>query len=75
MSTKEFHKTSEEHAGANVGTKYKTIKTHHEVQGDLLAGVEMTLDSIAHYPTRFRLRDETGCIWTVPIHSVEEIGN
>jgi hypothetical protein len=35
----------------------------------------MTLESIAHYPTRFRLKDEAGRIWTVPIHSVEEIGN
>ena len=35
MPTKEFHKTSNEHAGVHVGAKFKTIKSHHEVQGDI----------------------------------------
>ncbi|MBT6841916.1 MAG: hypothetical protein HOA15_08430 [Candidatus Marinimicrobia bacterium] len=73
MSTKEFHRTSQDHAGVNAGTKFKMIKSHHEVQGELIAGVDLTLDSIAHYPTRFRLKDDAGRIWTVPIHSVEKL--
>ena len=73
MSTKEFHQTSNEHAGANAGTKFKTIKEHHEVQGDLSIGAVLTLDSIAHFPTRFRLKDDVDRIWTVPIHSIEKI--
>ena len=31
------------------------------------------LDSIAHYPTRYRLKDEEGKLWTIPTHSVERV--
>ena len=73
MSTKEFHKTSNEHAGVNVGAKFKTIKPHHEVQGDVEEGVELTLEEIAHYPTRYKLKDVEGRIWTVPLHTVSPL--
>ena len=70
MSTKEFHKTSNEHAGVKVGAKFKTIKSHHEVQGDLGMDVELTLLEIAHYPTLYILKDTEGKVWTVPLHTV-----
>ena len=73
MSTKEFHKTSNEHAGVNVGAKFKTIKHHHEVQGDIEEGVELTLEEIAHYPTRYKLKDVEGRIWTVPLHTLSPL--
>ena len=53
--------------------KYKTIKPHHEVLGDLEEGVVLELDSIAHYPTKYRLKDKEGRLWTIPTHSVERI--
>ena len=33
----------------------------------------LELENIAHYPTRYRLRDNEGNIWTLPTHSVEKI--
>ncbi len=70
MATKNFHTVSDEHGGVNVGTKFKMIKDHQQVQGVLSEGVEVILDSIVHYPTRYRLKDDNARIWTVPIHSV-----
>ena len=35
MAIKEFHTRSNEHAGIQAGTKFKTIKVHHEVNGDV----------------------------------------
>ena len=72
MGTKEFDQLSNEHFGVKTGTKFKSIKFHHEVQGDLEEGTELVLDSIAHYPTRYLFKDENGKIWTLPIHSVKE---
>ena len=43
MSTKEFHARSNEHAGIEAGTKFKTIKAHHDVNGNVEAGVELIL--------------------------------
>ena len=73
MSPKEFNIVSTEHFGASKGMKYKTIKPHHEVLGDLEEGVLLELDSIAHYPTRYRLKDEEGKLWTIQTHSVERV--
>ena len=73
MPTKEFHKTSNEHAGVNVGAKFKTIKPHHEVQGDIGIDVELTLIEIAHYPTLYKLKDNEGRVWTVPLHTVAPV--
>ena len=72
MGTKEFDQLSNEHFGVKTGTKFKSIKFHHEVQGDLQKGTELVLDAIAHYPTRYLFKDENGKIWTLPIHSVKE---
>ena len=72
MGTKEFDQLSNEHFGVKTGTKFKSIKFHHEVQGDLEKGTELVLDAIAHYPTRYLFKDENGKIWTLPIHSVKE---
>ena len=73
MGTKEFDQLSNEHFGVKTGTKFKSIKFHHEVQGDLEEGAELVLDAIAHYPTRYLFKDENGRVWTLPIHSVREI--
>ena len=75
MSPKEFNKTSSEHVEATKGMRFKTIKPHHEVLGDLQVGSVLELDSIAHYPTRYRLRSDDGKLWTVPTHTVEQISN
>mgnify|MGYP003986016995 FL=1 len=73
MATKNFHTVSDEHGGVNVGPKFKMIKDHQQVQGVLSEGVEVILDNIVHYPTRYRLKDDKARIWTVPIHSVTPI--
>ena len=72
MDTKEFDQLSNEHSGVKTGTRFKSIKFHHEVQGDLEEGTELVLDAIAHYPTRYLFKDENGKSWTLPIHSVKE---
>ena len=73
MDTKEFFRSSTEHAGIEQGSKFKLIKLHHEVQGDLSEGVELELYDIVHYPTRYRMIDKDGKIWTIPTHSVTKI--
>ena len=40
---------------------------------DLKEGTELILDSIAHFPTLYKLTDSDGKIWTLPVHSVEKI--
>ncbi|MBU35938.1 MAG: hypothetical protein CMG29_01820 [Candidatus Marinimicrobia bacterium] len=66
-----FHKLSEKHGGMKAGTKVRLLKDHHEIGGSVTAGSECVVDAIIHYPTRYRLHDDAGKIWTVPIHSVE----
>ena len=73
MDTKEFFRSSTEHAGIEQGSKFKLNKFHHEVQGDLIEGVELELYDIVHYPTRYRMKDKDGKIWTIPTHSVTKI--
>ena len=73
MPPKEFDKTSSEHSGVEKGMKFRITKPHHEVLGDLEQGTILELENIAHYPTRYRLRDNEGNIWTLPTHSVEKI--
>tara|TARA_R100000664_G_C2682290_1_gene89775 strand:- start:252 stop:470 length:219 start_codon:yes stop_codon:yes gene_type:complete len=68
-----FNKTSTEHFGVKAGDRFRTIKHHHEVNGDLNEGTELVLDSIAHFPTLYKLKDNDGKIWTLPLHSVEKI--
>lgn len=68
-----FNKTSSEHFGVKAGDKFKTIKPHHEVNGDLKQGTELVLDSIAHFPTLYKLKDTHGKVWTLPLHSVEPL--
>ena len=50
-----FNKTSTEHFGVKSGDRFKTIKHHHEVNGDLEEGTELVLESIAHFPTLYKL--------------------
>lgn len=71
MAGKEFYKTSLEHGEVKAGTKVKLVKNHHEVGGILPENTTLNISSIAHYPTRYLLKDEDGRIWTVPVHSVQ----
>ena len=68
-----FDKPSTEHFGVKVGDRFRTIKHHHEVNGDLNEGTELVLEGIAHFPTLYKLKDNDGKIWTLPLHSVEQI--
>ena len=70
---KRFNELSTEHWVDKVGDRFKTITQHHEVNGDLKEGTELILDSIAHFPTLYKLKDSDGKIWTLPVHSVEKI--
>ena len=66
-----FHKPSAEHGGMKAGTKVRLIIDHREIDGNITAGSECVINAIIHFPTRYRLQDDDGNIWTVPIHSVE----
>lgn len=66
-----FHKPSSEHGGMKSGTKVRLIIDHREINGSINSGSECVINAIIHYPTRYRLQDNDGNIWTVPIHSVE----
>ncbi len=68
-----FHKSSEHHAGIDVGTPVQLTKDHSEVGGHISAGSECIIESIIHFPTRYMIKDEYGKIWTVPIHSIRFI--
>ncbi len=68
-----FHKQSEEHAGMTTGTIVRLLKDLHGIGGSLTAGSECVVEAIIHFPTRYRLQDADGNIWTVPLHSVELI--
>ena len=68
-----FAKPSTEHFGVKKGDRFKTIKHHHEVNGDLEEGTELVLEGIAHFPTLYKLKDSDGKIWTLPLHSVKQI--
>jgi len=69
-----FYGKSQEHAGVEVGDKFKLIKDHHEVHGDLSKGSVTVLMSISHFPTMYYVKDlETGRTFTVPLHSVERM--
>ena len=68
--TKEFHQLSSEHGGIEAGSKVTLNKDHREFGKDLAAGSVLTVNSIIHFPTRYRVKDDTGNIWTVPVHSV-----
>jgi hypothetical protein len=65
-----YDKRSVKHAGYNEGTKIETIIDHHEVNRDLSSGTILTVVSIAHYPTRLIVVDNSGLEWTLPMHSI-----
>ena len=65
-----YDERSDEHAGFAAGTKIETTIDHHEVNRDLAAQAQLTIVSVAHYPTRVVATDENGIEWTLPLHSV-----
>ena len=65
-----YDERSEEHGGFAAGAKVETTTHHHEVNRDLAAQAQLTIVSVAHYPTRVVATDENGIEWTLPLHSV-----
>ena len=65
-----YDERSNEHAGFAAGAKIETTIDHHEVNRDLAAQTQLTIVSVAHYPTRVIATDENGIEWTLPLHSV-----
>ena len=66
-----YDERSEEHGGFAAGAKIETITNHHEVNRDLPAQAQLTIVSVAHFPTRVIATDENGIEWTLPLHSVK----
>ena len=65
-----YDERSVEHAGFAAGVKLETTIDHHEVNRDLAAQTQLTIVSVAHFPTRVIATDENGIEWTLPLHSV-----
>ena len=65
-----YDERSDEHAGFATGAKIETTIDHHEVNRDIAAQTQLTILSVAHYPTRVVATDENGIEWTLPLHSV-----
>jgi hypothetical protein len=65
-----YDERSDEHAGFAAGAKVETTIDHHEVNRDLAAQAQLTIVSVAHFPTRVVATDENGVEWTLPLHSV-----
>ena len=66
-----YDERSDGHAGFSTGTKIETTIDHHEVNRDLAAQTQLTIVSVAHFPTRVIATDENGIEWTLPLHSVK----
>ena len=66
-----YDERSDEHAGFATGTKVETTIDHHEVNRDLAAQTQLTIVSVAHFPTRVIATNENGVEWTLPLHSVK----
>ena len=65
-----YDERSDEHAGFAAGAKVETTIDHHEVNRDIAAQTQLTIVSVAHFPTRVVATDENGIEWTLPLHSV-----
>ena len=66
-----YDERADEHAGFSAGTKIETTIDHHEVNRDLAAQTQLTIVSVAHFPTRVIATNENGIEWTLPLHSVK----
>jgi hypothetical protein len=66
-----YDERSVEHAGFAAGGKLETTIDHHEVNRDLAAQTQLTIVSVAHFPTRVIATDEKGIEWTLPLHSIK----
>ena len=66
-----YDERSVEHAGFAAGAKLETTIDHHEVNRDIAAQTQLTIVSVAHFPTRIIATDEKGIEWTLPLHSVK----
>ena len=68
-----YDERSDEHAGFAAGAKVETTTHHHEVNRDLAAQAQLTIVSVAHFPTRVVATDKNGIEWTLPLHSVRRL--
>ena len=68
-----YDERSDEHAGFAAGAKIETTIDHHEVNRDIASQTQLTIVSVAHYPTRVVATDENGIEWTLPLHSVRRL--
>ena len=66
-----YDERSEKHGGFAAGAKVETTTDHHEVNRDLAAHTQLSIVSIAHFPSRIIATDENGIEWTLPLHSVK----
>ena len=62
---KKYYRRSKSHWGVNAGDKFKVIKDHHEVNGDLPKDSIVVLMEINHFPT--------SRTFTVPVHTVKKM--
>ena len=65
-----YDERSDEHAGFSTGAKVETTIDHHEVNRDLAAQTQLTIVSVAHFPTRVIATAKNGTECTLPLHSV-----
>ncbi len=71
---RKFNKRSKNHWKATAGDKFRVIKDHHEVHGDLPKGSIVVLKEISHFPTQYFVHElETMKTFTVPVHTVEKM--
>ena len=71
---RKFNRRSKEHFGVKSGDKFKVIKDHHEVSGDLPKDSIVVLMEINHFPTTYYVKDlATSRTFTVPVHTVKKM--
>ena len=71
---RKFNKRSKNHWKATAGDKFKVIKDHHEVNGDLPKDSIVVLMEINHFPTTYYVKDlATSRTFTVPVHTVKRM--
>ena len=71
---RKFNKRSKNHWKATAGDKFKVIKDHHEVNGDLPKDSIVVLMEINHFPTTYYVKDlATSRTFTVPVHTVKKM--
>ncbi len=66
-----YFKPSAAHGNMTRGASVVLLKDHNEVSGRITAGTKCIVTDIIHFPTRYKIKDISGQIWTVPSHAVQ----